>query len=245
MYAIKQALQLKEKYPDIDVCIFYIDLRTFGRGYEEFYWRAQEHGVRFIRGKVAEIWRSRNGRLVVRAEDTLTGRVLEEEFDMVVLSAGLRPSKGTEELAALLKIPLGPDGFFLEAHPKLRPVDTVVDGIFVCGTATGPKDIVDTVAQAKAAASSAMALLSRGKIVIEPFVAAVDEDRCRGCGRCEEVCEFGAVAVEEKDGRLVAHVNEALCKGCGACSVRCPTGAIKVRNFRPEQIRAMVSSVAG
>ncbi len=243
MYAIKQAIQLKEKYPDIDVCIFYIDLRTFGRGYEEFYWRAQEHGVRFIRGRVGEIWRSREGRLVVRAEDTLSGRVLEEPFDMVVLSAGLRPAAGTKDLAALLKIPLGPDGFFLEAHPKLRPVDTVVDGIFVCGTATGPKDIVDTVAQAKAAAASAMALLSKGRIVVEPLVAAVDEERCRGCGRCEEVCEFGAISVVEKGGRLVAEVNEAVCKGCGACSVRCPTGAIKVRHFKPGQVLAVVGAV--
>jgi len=243
MYAIKQALQLREKYPDIDVCIFYIDIRTFGRGYEEFYWRAQEHGVRFIRGKVSELWRGKNGRLVVRAEDTLTGKIIEEEFDLVVLSAGLRPAKGAEELAAMLKIPLGPDGFFLEAHPKLRPVDTVVDGIFVCGTATGPKDIVDTVAQAKAAASGAMALLSRGKIIIEPLVATVDEERCRGCGRCEEVCEFGAVEVVEKEDRLVAQVNETQCKDCGACSDRCPTGAIKVRHFKPEQIKAMVRTV--
>ena len=243
MYAIKQAIQLKEKYPDIDVCIFYIDLRTFGRGYEEFYWRAQEAGVRFIRGRVGEIWRNREGKLVVRAEDTLTGRVLEEPFDMVVLSAGLRPAEGTKDLAALLKIPLGPDGFFLEAHPKLRPVDTVVDGIFVCGTATGPKDIVDTVAQAKAAAAGAMALLSRGEIVVEPLVATVDEERCRGCGRCEEVCEFGAISVVEKGGRLVAQVNEALCKGCGACSVRCPTGAVKVKQFKPGQVLAVVGAV--
>jgi len=241
MYAMKQALELKEKYPGIDVCIFYTDIRAFGKGYEEFYWRAQEAGVRFIRGRVGEVWRDREGRLIVRAEDTLTGRVIEEPFDMVVLSVGLRPPEGAKELAEMLKIPLGPDGFFLEAHPKLRPVDTVVDGIFVCGACQGPKDIVDTVAQAKAAASSAMALMSRGKLVVEPYFATVvDEERCRGCGRCEQACEFGAIKVEERDGRLVARVTEALCKGCGACRVVCPTGALRIRRFTDEQIVAQV-----
>ena len=242
MYATKQAIQLKEKYPDVDVCIFYIDLRAFGKGYEEFYWRAQKAGVRFIRGKVSEIWRTRDGQLIVRAEDTLSGRVIEEPFDMVVLSVGMRPPEDAEKLAGILKIPLGPDGFFLEAHPKLRPVDTVVDGIFVCGTCQGPKDIVDTVAQAKAAASSAMALMAKGRMVVEPFTATVvDEERCRGCGRCEEVCEFGAIRVEEReDGRLVARVNEALCKGCGACRVACPTGALRVKHFKDEQLLAQV-----
>ena len=241
MYAIKQAIQLKEKNPDIDVYIFYIDLRTFGKGYEEFYWRAEEAGVKFVRGKVAEIWRTRDGRLIVRAEDTLSGRVVEEPFDMVVLSVGMRPPEGAQELAALLKIPLGPDGFFLEAHPKLRPVDTVIDGIFVCGTCQGPKDIVDTVAQAKAAASSAMALMGKGKVIVEPFFATVvDEERCRGCGRCEEVCEFGAISVEAQGERLIARVNEALCKGCGACRVACPTGALRVRHFTDEQLLAQV-----
>jgi len=241
MYAIKQAIQLKEKNPDIDVYIFYIDLRTFGKGYEEFYWRAEEAGVKFVRGKVAEIWRTRDGRLIVRAEDTLSGRVVEEPFDMVVLSVGMRPPEGAQKLAALLKIPLGPDGFFLEAHPKLRPVDTVIDGIFVCGTCQGPKDIVDTVAQAKAAASSAMALMGKGKVIVEPFFATVvDEERCRGCGRCEEVCEFGAISVEAQGERLIARVNEALCKGCGACRVACPTGALRVRHFTDEQLLAQV-----
>ena len=241
MFAIKQALELKEKIPGVDVWIFYTDIRAFGKGYEEFYWRAQEAGVRFVRGRVAEVWRDRGGKLVVRAEDTLTGRILEEPFDMVVLAIGLRPPEDAKKLAEMLKIPLGPDGFFLEAHPKLRPVDTVVDGIFVCGACQGPKDIVDTVAQAKAAASSAMALMAKGKLVIEPFFATVvDVERCRGCGRCEEACEFGAISLEERGGRLVAQVNETLCKGCGACRVACPTGALSVKHFTDEQIKAQI-----
>ena len=241
MFAIKQALELKEKLPDVDVWIFYTDIRAFGKGYEEFYWRAQEAGVRFVRGRVGEVWRGRDGELIVRAEDTLTGRVLEEPFDMVVLAIGLRPPEDAKKLAEILKIPLGPDGFFLEAHPKLRPVDTVVDGIFVCGACQGPKDIVDTVAQAKAAASSAMALMAKGKLTIEPFFATVaNPERCRGCGRCEEACEFGAISLEELGGRLVARINEALCKGCGACRVACPTGALDVKHFTDGQIKAQI-----
>jgi len=246
MYAVKQALQLKERDPDLDVWVFYIDMRAFGKGYEELYWRAEEAGVRFVRGKVAEIWRDREGHLVVRAEDTLTGRVVEELFDMVVLSVGLRPPRGAEELASMLKVPLGPDGFFLEAHPKLRPVDTVVEGIFVAGCCQGPKDIVDTVAQAKAAASGAMALMSKGKLVVEPYQAVlVDEEACRGCGRCGEACEFGAITLVERGGRLVAQVNEVLCKGCGACRVACPTGALSIRHFTDEQIMAQVYAALG
>ena len=246
MYAMKQALLLKEKLPDVDVWIFYTDIRATGKGYEEFYWRAQEAGVKFVRGRVGEIWRTRDGKLIVRAEDTLTGRVIEEPFDMVVLSIGLRPPEDVKKLAELLKIPIGPDGFFLEAHPKLRPVDTVVDGIFICGACQGPKDIVDTVAQAKAAASSAMALMGKGKLVVEPLYAVlVDESRCRGCGRCEEACEFGAIKVVERGGRLIASVNEAICKGCGACAVRCPTNALRVKRFTSEQIMAQVFAALG
>ena len=240
MYAMKQATQLKEKYPDIEVYIFYIDIRAFGKGYEEFYWRAQEKGIFFIRGKVSEIWRDKKeGKLVVRVEDTLTGRVIEEKFDMVVLSIGMTPGADTEKIRKLLKIPVGPDGFFLEAHPKLRPVDTIVDGIFICGTATGPKDIVDTVAQAKAAASSAAALMSAGRTIIEPYFAIVDERLCSGCGTCISVCPFNAIKLVE----WTAKVNKALCKGCGACAASCPSNAITVENFSDEQIIAQIRQV--
>ncbi|HDJ26343.1 MAG TPA: 4Fe-4S dicluster domain-containing protein, partial [Candidatus Bathyarchaeota archaeon] len=134
---------------------------------------------------------------------------------------------------------------FMEAHPKLRPIETLVDGVFVAGCCQGPKDIQISVAQGAAAAAKAASVLAQKELEIEPLVASVDEERCRGCGRCEEVCEFGAISVVEKAGRLVAQVNEAICKGCGACSVRCPTGAVRVRHFMPEQIRAQALAAAG
>jgi heterodisulfide reductase subunit A len=246
MYAIKQARQIKEKYPDTDVFVFYTDLRCFGKGYEDFYWRAQEDGVVFVRGRVSCVWRKKgNEKLVVKAEDTLLGEAIELEFDMVVLSIGMTSSKGSDELQKLLKISKSPDNFFAEAHPKLRPVDTFMDGVFICGAAQGPKDIPDAVAQAKAAASGAVALMSQGIFAIEPYFVVVNEDLCGGCGVCGAICPYNAIRVEEK----TAKVEEILCKGCGSCAAACPTGAITAPHFTDmqilSQIRALVEGNRG
>jgi len=238
MYAAKQARQLKEKHPDMEVYVFYIDVRAFGKGFEEFYEKTcREYGVQFIRGRVAEIHEDPETKnLTVKAEDTLLGRPVELEADVVVLSVGIVPGQDTKVIQNILKIPVGADGFFLEAHPKLRPVDTTVDGIFVCGTSSGPKDIPDTVSQARAAASGAIALMAAGKYVIQPYFASVDEPLCGGCGVCVPLCPFNAITLEEK----VARINEALCKGCGVCAAGCPATAIRANHFTNEQILSQI-----
>ena len=241
MAALKQARQIREKYPDVQVTIFYIDLRAFGKGYEEFYEAtAREYGVNLIRGRVSEVRPSfTSDRLVVRAEDTLLAQPVEVEADMVVLSCGLEPPEDAEELCRILGIQRSADGFLLEAHPKLRPVDTNTDGIFICGVAQGPKDIPDSVAQAKGAAASALAMLSRGQVAIQPYYAVVDEDLCAGCGVCEAACPYGAVKVVE--GR--AQVTEAQCKGCGTCAAACPNNAIAPQHFTTHQILAQLDAL--
>ena len=243
--AVKQAVLLKERLsPGAEIYICFMDMRTYGRGLEEFYARAREEGVKFIRGSPGDVEALPDGRLRVVVLDQSTGKLLEILADLVVLVVGLLPSPGLEELAGLLKVPLGPDGFLLEAHPKLRPAEAPHKGIFMAGACQGPKDIVETTAHAGAAAVKAAAMLLKGYVLAEPFVATVDEARCRGCGRCEEVCEFGAIGVVERERRLVAQVSEALCAGCGACSVRCPTGAARVRGFSGRQIRAQAAVAA-
>ncbi len=247
MYSLKNAILLKEKHPDTEVYVLYTDMRTNFKGYEEFFNRAKEMGIKFFRvdleeRQIEEDPATKN--LIIRAKRE-DGSTLELEVEMVVLATAMVPKEGAKDLARLLGLSVGPDGFFLEAHPKLRPVETLVDGIFLAGCCQGPKDIQFSVAQGAAAAVKAAEILSKPELQIEPLVAVVDEERCRGCGRCEEVCEFGAISVVEREGRLVASVNEAVCKGCGACSVRCPTGAVRVQHFRPEQIRAQAIAATG
>lgn len=235
MYATKQAILLKEKIPDIDVLVFYIDLRAFGKGYEEFYKRAQTIGIRFIRGRVAEINEdpiSKN--LILRAEDTLGSETVEVEIDLAVLSTGLTPSNGTSSLCRILNVSTTPDGFFREAHPKLRPVDTLVDGIFIAGVAQGPKDIPDCVAQASGAAQRASNLMTVGKAKIEPSTAEVEEDLCSRCLVCLAACPYNALVAEEKAVKVV----DILCKGCGSCAAACPTGAIQMKLFTDAQVLA-------
>jgi len=235
MYATKQALLVKEKIPDANILIFYIDLRAFGKAYEEFYKRAQMEGVRYIRGKVAEIVEdSKSNNLILRAEDTLLGALVEAEVDLVVLSVGLVPSIGTNLLCRTLNISTSPDGFLREAHPKLRPMDTLVDGIFIAGVAQGPKDIPDCVAQASGAAQRASILMTAGEAKIEAITAEIEEDLCSNCLICLDACPFKALIVEEKAVKVL----ETLCKGCGSCSAACPSGAIQMRHFSDEQILA-------
>lgn len=245
MASLKQAHQVKEKIPDAEVCIFYIDLRCFGKGYEEFMARVQREGVQLIRGKVAEVYKNpEDTNLIVRFEDTLLGEPLEAEFDLVVLATALVPRIDTAVIQSLLKISRSPDGFFLEAHPKLRPVETHIPGIYVCGVAQGPKDIPDVVAQASAAATQASIPLLAGRIKVEPLTAYVVEDFCGGCGICEAVCPYNAISmVEFEEGKWKVEINEALCQGCGLCSAACPTRAIIMRGFTEPQLLAQLKAL--
>jgi heterodisulfide reductase subunit A len=246
MYAIKNALLIKEHDPGAEIFIYYIDIRAFGKGYEEFYKRAQEAGIKFMRGRAAEIFQKQDtGNLVIRADDTLLGIITENEVDMVVLSVGMVPRADASKIQRMLGIAASPDGFFMEAHAKLRPVDTLVDGVFLAGTAQGPKDIPDTVAQAKGAASGALEVIMHTSLELSPLVSQVDERLCRGCGDCKDVCEYGAVELVTLDSRLVSRINPALCKGCGACAVACCNGSIELRNFTDSTVFSMVRMALG
>jgi len=240
MYTAKQAHLVKERIPEANVTVFYMDVRTFGKGFEEFYDRVRREGVRYRRGSVSEIYR-RGDRVVVRAEDTLLGEPLEMEADLVVLATGIVPRRSAQEIAELLKLPRSPDGFFAEAHPKLRPVDTVSDGIYLAGCCQGPKDIPDTIAQAKAAASSAMIPLSRGKVKVESMTGVVEVELCAGCGICESLCAYGALARDARRGIMT--VNQVLCKGCGACAAACPSGTMTLSHFTHDQIMAQIEAL--
>jgi heterodisulfide reductase subunit A len=256
MYTAKQAHLVKEQIPDANVTIFYMDVRAFGKGFEEFYDQVRAEGIRYRRGNASEIYRkgrvlspskgdpstsSGHGRLIVRAEDTLLSETLEVEADLVVLAVGMVPRHDVKDVASLLKLSRSPDGFFLEAHPKLRPIDTTTDGVFLAGTCQGPKDIADTVAQAKAAASSALIPLSRGRVKVESIVSVVNEEICSGCGICEELCAYGALSLHPWKG--VMTVNEVLCKGCGACAAACPSGAMTLSHFTHDQILAQLETL--
>jgi len=217
MYATKQARQYKEKHPDADIYIFYMDIRAFGKGYEEFYESAAEdYGINYVRGRIAEVRENPlNHNIIIRSEDTLLQQPIEVEVELFILSTGIEPRADSDEITSLLRIQKSADGFFLEAHPKLRPVDTLTEGIFIAGVAQGPKDIPDSVAQAKGAASSAMALMGKGEVEIEPFFAVVRSDRCTGCGMCIENCAYGAIEfVDDRRFGTIASINNALCKGC-------------------------------
>ncbi|HEY66816.1 MAG TPA: CoB--CoM heterodisulfide reductase iron-sulfur subunit A family protein [Thermoflexia bacterium] len=240
MYTAKQAQLVRELLPEARVTVFFIDVRTFGKGGEEFYDEARAKGVRYRRGNISEIIR-RGDRVVLLAEDTLLRQPIEFEADLVVLAVGMEPRSDTAALSSLLKLPRSSDGFFLEAHPKLRPVDTAVDGVFLAGCCQGPKDIPDTIAQAKAAASSALIPLIRGAVQVEAATAVVDVEECAGCGTCVEVCPYGAPALDPYLN--VSVVNAVLCKGCGACASACPSKAIHLQRFTPEQILAQVEAL--
>jgi len=185
------------------------------------------------------------GKSIIVVEDTLLGEMLRLPVDMVILLTALQARADAGQVARLFNIGRRADGFFLETHPKLAPVNTPTDGVFIAGCCEAPRDIPDTVAQASAAASKALSLISKGRITLEAAIAHVNEALCLGCGRCEEICDFHAPEVITKDGIMVSSVNEALCKGCGSCAAVCPTGAMSVRHFTREQILAMVDALAG
>ena len=240
MYALKYAHLVRDKLgEDAQVFNFYIDMRCTGRGYEEFYRRVQSENVQFIRGKAARITdRTRGdeepGKLVVLAEDTLSGRVLRVPVDMAVLCTAMEPRADAAEVARTFGITLGNDGFFLEEHPKLEPVSTSTAGVFIAGACQSPKDIPDSVAQAKAAAAMALSLTAAGQVEVPPMISGIDPELCAGCEACIGLCPYGAITLEP--GRHVSVVNGAICKGCGSCAAHCPSGAAKVRQFTDEQV---------
>ncbi|MGE5591091.1 MAG: 4Fe-4S binding protein [Bacillota bacterium] len=251
MYIAKQAILFAEKVPEARPFVFYMDVRTGGKGYEEFYRRAvDEYGVEYVRGRVSRIYR-RGEKLVLLAEDTLLGEAVELEADMVVLGTAVVPRRDASLLAQTLGVSYDQHGFFMEAHPKLAPVETNTSGIFLAGAAQGPKDIPESVAQASAAAMKAVSLLSRVKLEAEPTVAQVNEATCSGCGWCQPICPYKAIemkTVTQRVGgrvreRQVASVNSSVCHGCGACTVACRSGAMNLRGFTNEQILAEVDAL--
>lgn len=240
MNTIKDTLVLKDHWPDINVKVFYIDLRAFGKGFEEMLKRSRALGVKYIRGIPGEIEQaSTDGRLVLHVENTESGRLERHETDMVVLATGVEPRAAGLALQKSLSLQLHPDGFLLEAHPKLQPVDAPVRGIFYAGCAEGPKDIKESVTQASAAAGRAVRLMSQDTIVAEPYTVAVDPERCKGCGMCLRVCPYNAF--NWKKGS-VAEPIEALCSGCGTCAAECRFDAITAHQFTDSQIVSQVEA---
>jgi len=242
MYALKYGHLIHEKVGhDIQVYNFYIDMRCFGKGYEEFYKRCQEEGTHFIRGKVAEITDQaikpeEEGKLVAIAEDTLLGRRLRIPVDMVVLCVAMQARSDAKEMGRIFGVNLGADGFFMEEHPKLAPLETATAGVFLAGACQGPKDIPDTVSQASGAAVKALALATLGEVEIAPVVSWIDSDVCAGCQICIGLCPYTAIEYNARTG--VSVVNEALCKGCGSCAGFCPSGAAQVKHFNEKQLFA-------
>ena len=253
MYTAKHAMLCREKYPDTDVYVFYIDVRTPGKNFDEFYRRAvEEYGVHYIKGMVGKVAPQPDGKLRVQASDLIAGEQLKIDADMVVLAAAIEPDKTARSLATMLTASMDTNDFFTEAHPKLRPVESPTAGIYLSGVCQGPKDIPETVSQAGAAASKVIGLLAKDKLTCNPCVAHSDEMLCNGCSSCEKVCPYGAITYSDKEFRgpnrttlirRVASVNEAVCQGCGACTVACPSGAMDLKGFSNRQIMAEVDAI--
>jgi len=243
MNTIKDSLLLKDHYPDVEVKVFYMDIRAFGKGFEDLFMRSKEAGVMYIRGIPGEIEedpKTKNLRLMV--ENTTTRTVEEHNLDMVVLSVGVIPRQDNEILKKLFSLSSTADGFYMESHPQLKPVDAPTGGVYFAGCAEFPKDVKDSVTQASAAASRAGTLLSAGKIKIEAITAVVDEEKCTFCGVCAKVCPFNAI-VFEKGTKTPARVIEASCKGCGTCSAECRFDAITMQHFTDRQMYAQIEAI--
>ena len=252
MYTAKHAMLTRDKYPDTEVYVFYIDVRTPGKNFDEFYRRAvEEYGVHYVKGMVGKVV-PEGDKLMVQASDLLSNKQLHIDADLVVLAAAVEPDKSARPLATKLTASMDTNDFFTEAHPKLRPVESPTAGVFLSGACQGPKDIPETVSQAGAAASKVIGLLAKDKLTTNPCVASSDELMCNGCSNCEKVCPYGAITYVEKEFRMpdrttavrrVASVNPAVCQGCGSCTVACPSGAMDLNGFMNGQIMAEVDAI--
>ncbi len=252
MYTAKHAMLTRDKYPDTEVYVFYIDVRTPGKNFDEFYRRAvEEYGVKYIKGMVGKVT-PEGDVLKVQASDLIANKQLHIDADLVVLAAAIEPDKSARPLATMLTASMDTNDFFTEAHPKLRPVESPTAGVFLSGACQGPKDIPETVSQAGAAASKVIGLLAKDKLTGNPCVAHSNELMCNGCSSCERVCPYGAITYSDKEFRMpdrttkirrVASVNPAVCQGCGACTVACPSGAMDLNGFANSQIMAEVDAI--
>ena len=252
MYTAKHAMLVRDKYPDTEVYVFYIDVRTPGKNFDEFYRRAvEEYGVHYIKGMVGKVTPEGN-KLKVQASDLIMNKQVHIDADLVVLAAAIEPDKSARPLATMLTASMDTNDFFTEAHPKLRPVESPTAGVFLSGACQGPKDIPETVSQAGAAASKVIGLLAKDKLTGNPCIASPNEQMCNGCSSCERVCPYGAITYVDKEFRMpdrttlmrrVAQVNPAVCQGCGACTVACPSGAMDLRGFASAQIIAEVDAI--
>jgi heterodisulfide reductase subunit A len=244
MYSLKYSRLIKQQLgADTNVYQCYIDMRCFGKGHEEFYKQASDEGVQFIRGKIGHVTTEaqtdeEKGKLVVVCEDSLLGVMVRLPVDMVILSVAMKPRADIEEISRAFLLGRSADGFFLERHPKLDPVGTMLDGIFAVGCCQSPKDIGDTVSQATGAAARALELICKGRVETESATAVVDEEICAGCGACVSICAYSAIEVNAKT--KLAKVNEAICKGCGACAATCPSKAMQLKNFGHKQLMDVI-----
>lgn len=253
MYTAKHAILTRDHYPDTNCYVFYIDVRTPGKNFDEFYRRAvEQYGVHYIKGQVGKVTPMSDGTLDVQGSDLILNRQIHIKADMVVLAASIEADKSARPLATMLTTSMDNNDFFLEAHAKLRPVESPTAGIFLAGCCQGPKDIPETVAQSSGAAAKAICLLVKDKLKNNPCTAHPDENACNGCGQCANVCPYGAISYIDKDfrgpnrttiTRHVSQVNTAMCQGCGACTVACPSGAMDLNGFSNKQILAEVDSV--
>lgn len=246
MYSLKFAHLVHERLPNTEIFNFYIDMRTPGKGYEEFYHRLLHEGTHFIRGRVAEVTDAarlpgEDGKLIVQAEDTLIGRQRRIPVDMVILSAGIQSRHDSKEIAHRFGLGCDFDGFFVERHPKLDPVATMTEGVFIAGACQGPKDIPDTVAQGAAAAARVGGLISQGTIMMEPVRARIDPEACSGCRICNNMCPYNAIVFHED--RKVSEVITALCQGCGTCVAACPSAAIAGAHFTSLQVMSEIEGI--
>ena len=251
MYTAKHAMLIRDKYPDTKVHVFYIDVRTPGKNFDEFYRRAvEQYGVDYIKGMVGKVARE-GDKLMVRGSDLISNQQVEIAADLVVLATAIEPDPSARSIGTMLTASMDTNDFFTEAHAKLRPVESPTAGIFLSGVAQGPKDVPETVAQASAAAAKVIGLLAKDHLVTNPCVAGSDELLCNGCSQCEKVCPYGAITYVDKEVRgpgvrevrRVAQVNPAVCQGCGACTVTCPSGAMDLKGFTNQQIMAEVDAI--
>src|SRR5512136_2542048 len=244
MYSLKHAHQIYVKIPGVQAYLFYMDIRSFGKMYEEFYYRIQDEGAKFIRGRVANILEDpKTKNLHVHTDDTLLNRPVDMEVDLVVLAAAVQPKADTNRTRKLFGVSCSMDGWLLEAHPKLNPCGTTTAGVFLAGVCQGPKDIPDTVASAEGAASAASIPIHKGEVELEPYFAMCIEEKCAGCGMCVNLCPYTALALIDKEGGgKVMQVTEAKCKGCGTCGGFCPGGAIWMQHFATPQVVAQIDA---